>query len=54
MAADIDAVTLVIDRARQAAHLVGGLEHDDIAHPGSRQLVGRRQARGPGADDDDA
>ena len=52
VAAQVEAPAVAHDGAADAAHLVVGLEHDRLLPPFGQQ-VGRRQATGPRAGDDD-
>jgi hypothetical protein len=53
MAAEVEPERLVLHRTRDAADHVIGFQHGDAGLGSFRQLVGRRQTRGTGADDDD-
>ena len=51
MAADIDAVAFVIDRARDAAHIRALFQNDRFDTGAGQQLIGGGEAAGAGADD---
>ncbi len=51
MPADVDAVAVVPDGARDATDLVAGLEHDGMHIGTAKELQGGREPRGPGADE---
>ena len=51
MPANVDAIAVVADGARDAANLVAGLEHDGMHIRTAEKLQGGREPRGPGADE---
>ena len=51
MAANVDAIAVVPDGARDATDLVAGLEHNGMHIRTAKKLQGGREPRGPGADE---
>ena len=52
MAADVDAVAVVLHGARDTADLVVRLKHGDVGDAGGLQFQRCSEACGPGTDDD--